>query len=111
MMIAFSKNKDVKVVGVELSPLFYMFSLINIALNRRKNVSLLYGNFFNIDLSQATVVYCFLIPKTLEKLKTKFLKELKPGTQVVSFAFPINWLKAHDVISGNAIPKVFFYKI
>lgn len=47
---------------------------------------------FETDLSNATVVTLYLLPSINLKLRPKLLKELKPGTRIVSHAFDMgNW--------------------
>lgn len=47
---------------------------------------------FETDLSKATVVSLYLLPSINLKLRPKLLKELKPGTRIVSHAFDMgNW--------------------
>ena len=59
-------------------------------LGLRKRVTIKYGNFFSQDLSEATVVTCYLLANTNKKLEGKLLEELPPGARVVSntFRFP-----------------------
>ena len=45
------------------------------------------GDLFEADLSGATVVTLYLLPSVNEKLMPKLLRELPPGTRVVSHAF------------------------
>jgi len=111
MMLFFAKKHGVKVIGFELSPLLCAIAQSRIFINGMSNASLRLKNFFTADLGPATVVYCYLMPKTIEKLRNKFERELKRGTKIVSFAFPLKWLKPYAVISGSGMPKVFFYRI
>ncbi len=64
-------------------------------------------NFFDVDLSEATVVFAYLIPKTLSRLKIKFLKELKPGTRVVTFVYKIDL----PMIASDEESEVYVYEI
>jgi SAM-dependent methyltransferase len=45
------------------------------------------GDLFDADIHDATVVTLYLLPSVNEKLKPKLLKDLKPGTRVVSHSF------------------------
>jgi SAM-dependent methyltransferase len=47
------------------------------------------GNLFDLDLSRASVVTMYLLPDINLKLRPKLLATLKPGTRVVSHAFPM----------------------
>ena len=42
---------------------------------------------FETDLSEATVVTVFLLPRVLDRLLPKLRKELKPGTRLVSHQY------------------------
>jgi len=63
-----------------------------------KQVTFLKKDFFAHDLSDATHVYCYLFPKLMEDLHQKFLRELKPGTRVVSCDFEIPGVVPTEVI-------------
>jgi SAM-dependent methyltransferase len=59
-----------------------------------------------VDLSEATVVLCYLLSTASADLKPKFEKELKPGTRVVMESFPVmNW-KPVRVIDDNG--RIFY---
>ena len=44
-------------------------------------------NLFETDFKEATVVTLYLLPEVNLKLRPKLLRELKPGTRIVSHAF------------------------
>ncbi len=41
----------------------------------------------NVDVSDATHIYCYLSSRALKKLSLKFNKECKPGTRIVTCGF------------------------
>src|SRR5215471_11792495 len=45
------------------------------------------NDLFNADIHNATVVALYLLPEVNLRLRPKLLKELKPGTRVVSHSF------------------------
>jgi protein-L-isoaspartate O-methyltransferase len=47
------------------------------------------GDVLVADISAATVVTVYLLPSLLYRLQARFIDELKPGTRVVSHAFPL----------------------
>ena len=54
-------------------------------------------NFFDVDISQATVIFVYLVPKALGRLLPKFKNELKKGTRIISYRYEINLsLKKYD---------------
>lgn len=52
-------------------------------------VRFVYGDLFETDLSGATVVTLFLLPRLNERLVPKFRRELRPGTRIVSHKFDL----------------------
>ena len=95
-------------VGIEIDPFRFWASKILIRLNGvSNNIEIRRKNFFDIDLSDATVVFAYLIPKTLARLKPKFLKELKPGTRVVTFVYKIDL----PLIASDEKNEVYVFEI
>jgi len=74
---------------------------------------------FDTDISPATVVTMYLLPDTVNMLKDKFLKELKPGTRIVSHDYPLTgWIPEKYVqmdledkvqISGVTTTLIYLY--
>ncbi|MFN7939748.1 MAG: 50S ribosomal protein L11 methyltransferase [Bryobacteraceae bacterium] len=57
-------------------------------------------NLFDADIKEANVVTLYLLPGVNEKLKPRLLKELKPGTRIVSHSFSMgDWqpVKQEDI--------------
>ncbi len=77
--------------GIEADPLRVLWS--RIAIRRRglsNKVEVIWGNFFHKSLADATVVTVYQGQEINNRLKDKFILELKPGTRVVSYSFPFN---------------------
>lgn len=57
-----------------------------------------HADLFEIDLRSATAVTLYLLPQLNVKLRPKLLDELRPGTPVVSHAFPMaDWIPDSSV--------------
>jgi hypothetical protein len=67
---------------------------------------------FKTDLSKADIVYLFLMPETIKKLRPKLEQELKPGARVVSYVFPFKDWKPEKVLERTEkdLP-VYLYRI
>jgi tRNA A58 N-methylase Trm61 len=52
-------------------------------------VTIVNSDMFNVNLTEADVVYLYLTTSANEKLKPKMEKELRPGTRIVSHDFRI----------------------
>lgn len=77
-------------VGYEKSFVVYLCAWIRRAkLKKQKSVALYRKDFFSADLSQATHVFTYLMPKMMKKLEPKFAEELAPGTRLVSCSFSL----------------------
>lgn len=47
------------------------------------------ANLFKVSLKNSDVVFCYLFPDTMAKLKPKLERELAPGARVISNSFPV----------------------
>jgi precorrin-6B methylase 2 len=61
-------------------------------------VRFLNADLFETNLSEATVVTLYLLPSLNLKLQPKLMKELKPGTRVVSHAFDMGPWKPEQTL-------------
>lgn len=97
-LIFAAKEFKAQGVGIEIDPLRYFLSTLMIRIIRvHKKIHIKRKNFFQEDISKATVVFVYLVPKTLNRLLPKFKKELKKGTRIVSYRYKINLpLKKYD---------------
>mgnify|MGYP001594952490 FL=1 len=85
-------------VGIEIDPLRFFISSMLLHSNKLSDkVQIRRKNFFDVDISDATVIFVYLVPKALNRLLPKFKKELKKGTRIVSYRYEINLpLKKYD---------------
>ena len=97
-------------VGFDISLMSYFMSLIRIALEK-SNAKVVFKNFFRQDLSKADLVYFFLTPTAMPKVKNKFEAELKKGARVISYAFSIPGLELVTVDKQPGRQTIYLYKI
>lgn len=86
----------VRGIGIEIHPLLLIWSRIFTRLQKLSDtqstsqaVIFKRENFFKTNVSKADVIFLFLMPHTLKKLKEKFIKECKKNTLVISHGFKI----------------------
>lgn len=80
-----------KTVGLEINQFLVWFSKWRVKkLGLGKNIKIIRADFRNHPLAEADVVFLYLWPSTLEKLRAKLVEELKPGTRVISNGFVIS---------------------
>lgn len=79
-----------KAIGIELSFPLWLTCRLRQIVRRTPRVTFKLGNLFRQDLSSVDVIYVFGMPEKLQhKLRAKLERELKPGSRVVSYTFPI----------------------
>ena len=90
-------------VGIELQPGLVQLSKNNAAAaGVTDKVGFTESDFFDADLSPATVVTLYLWPSVNDQLEAKFRRELRPGTKIVSYSCPIGkWVPEKTVDLGN----------
>jgi precorrin-6B methylase 2 len=94
-IVTAARRYGARAVGIELDPLRYAWCRMLIAaLGLRDRVRVVRGDFFDQDLSQATVVTCYLLQRTNNELEEKFKQELSPDTRIVSNAFTFPSLRS-----------------
>ncbi len=100
-LIIASKEFKAKSVGFEYSIPLFCFTKLNLFFHQAKNSVVYRKNFLKADISEADVVFLYLMPKAFKKLENKFNKELKKGTRIVSFTFPLQFWEPKEVISSS----------
>lgn len=103
-----AKTSEADVSGIELSLLQHIVSLVQNKLSHSKAKSL-FGNVFKHDLSKYDAVYLFLMPDTYLKIKPKFENELRSGTRVVSYVWPIPEWEAIKVDEVEGSSDLYLY--
>lgn len=88
-----------KAVGIEIDREKYKLALSRIrdeGLEGR--VEVIHGDFFDVNIGDATIVTLFLLTSVNEMLRPKLERELKPGARVVSHEFRIPGWKPEKII-------------
>ncbi len=108
--------------GVDLNPVRIKEATENAAkANVSDRVTFYQRNLFETDLSQASVLTMYLLPRVNLDLRPKVL-ELKPGTRVVSHDFSMDEWKADEAVnievpekygpgSGSGTSTVYFWVV
>lgn len=91
------KNPQVQVIWVEFFPIMYVVGKIRNLVSPQKNLKIMLKDLYKTDFSWFDVIYVFWLPETIKKkLVSKFEKELKPHTKILSYAFEIDeWKGKH----------------
>ena len=106
-----AKKYGARGIGIDIDPQRIAEANENVKKNKVEDkVKIIQGDLFQQDLSQATVVTLYLLPSLNVKLMPKLMKELKPGTRVVSHAFDMgDWKPEKEIdVEGR---KVYYWTI
>ena len=103
----------IRAIGYEIVPAVWLLGKIRILLSRQ-DVQLRFCNALKADLRDADCIVLYLITDVMPKFAAKFQRELKPGTRVISHAFP---LPGYTPMETVAVPglcggksRVYVYK-
>jgi SAM-dependent methyltransferase len=84
-----------KATGFELSPLVYLLAIIR-KFFWKSQADIKFRNFKSENISDADIVFCYLLPDCLKSIKDNLLSQLKPGAKIVSYAFEVpEWELIH----------------
>jgi SAM-dependent methyltransferase len=115
LVIAAAKQFGARGVGVEIDPKLIQESNENARLaGVSDRVKFLQQDLFQIDLSEATVVTLYLLPEVNLRLRSKLLRELKPGTRLVSHQFDMkDWKpdRSEVVRTPSRLHLVYYWMI
>jgi precorrin-6B methylase 2 len=103
-----ARERGARVTGVEVEPL-----RVGILRLRRRfggpkdRVRIEWGNLFDLNFRDATVVFAFLWPGAMERLRPVFEAQLRPGARVVSHWHPVPGWEAE---SFDRETRVYLYR-
>jgi len=88
IVIAAAQKYGARGVGIDIDPERVAEATANVRKgNVADRVKIVRGDLFETDISEATVVTLYLLTDLNLKLRPKLMRDLKPGTRVVSHAF------------------------
>lgn len=104
------KYPATRLIGVEYAFFPFFLAKIQIALAGSK-IKMKKANMFKLNLSDADVIYCYLMPTVMKELEPKVSAECRPGTKIVSYQFLFPNLKPERMIDLEKMGKVYVYSI
>ena len=111
IVIAAAKKYGARGVGVDIDPQRVREARANAAKEGvTDKVKFVQQDLFNTDLTGATVVTLYLLPKINLKLRPKLFRELKPGARVVSHNYDMGDWQPDDTITLGK-HKVYMWTI
>ncbi len=77
----------IRCIGIEINPLLYWWSMATMKMRQIQNVRIYRKNLWQVDLSEVDILTVFFIPPKMGMLKEKVVREMKPGSRVVSYGY------------------------
>lgn len=99
-------KRGAKATGIDLDPQRIKEANANaVEAGLKDKVTFIEGDLFDFDFTKADVLTLYLLPSVNLKLRPKILKELKPGTRVVSHAFDMgDWEPEKEItVDGSTL--------
>ena len=108
-----ARYPDARVVGIEISLLPWLFSHMRRYFQKRPNLEIRRADFLRCDLSDGDLVLCYLMVAPMRILKRKLMRELRPGSLVITntFAFPDWTADTVETVPEAMNAKVYRYSI
>lgn len=110
-VIMATKEFGSKAIGIEKNRLLVWLSRRMVRKNNLQNkTKIIHNDIFKENLRNADVILMYLSHKLTQKLKSKFEKELRRGTRIVSASHPvIAWEEVKRIKTGHFYS--YLYKI
>ena len=110
-LVVAAARRGADAVGYEVSCIPYILARIRVLFASARSVHIRFRDFWFEDISDADVVYVFLMQKVYPKLKAKCEKELRPGTIVVLYVWPMDGWEPVAVDEAEGQPNLYIYKM
>ena len=109
ILVTAARKFGARAVGVEIDPFRFLFAwFMKILSGQSQRIRLKYGNIFKKSIADATVVTLFLYGPTNNRLKEKLMRELKPGTRIVSYIWRFDGWQFSDFLPED---RIYLYEI
>jgi hypothetical protein len=102
IVVTAAQRFGVRGVGIDINPERVQEAEANAkAANVEQLTDFRQEDLFKSDFGEATVVTMYLLPSVNNRLKPKLLKDLKPGTRIVSHAFDIEGWEPDRIVEAD----------
>ena len=106
------RRYGVRALGFEVNPLAY--ALARLRTIGMEGIEVRLRNFWNVDIGDADVVFCYLFPDVMGRLAHKLERELRPGTRVISCNFPLPGWRHRELLYPESpihADPIYLYQI
>lgn len=101
-------QRGARATGYELSPFLWIVARLRTLFN--KKIKLIFGNFYKASLTDATVIYLFLMPANMPRVHQLLTRQSLPRLKyVVSYAFALGDLQPEFVVREKQKLPLYIY--
>src|SRR4029453_165715 len=112
IVISAAKKYGARGVGIEIDPMLFRQATERApAGGVSDRVRFVNQNLFTADIGEATVVTLYLLQSVNERLRPKLVRELRPGTRVVSHVFNMGPEGPPEAPLTVGASRIFFWTI
>ena len=106
-----ARQYGIRAIGIDIDPKRIAEANDNArAAGVTDKVRFIHGDLFQADISEATVVTLYLLARLNEKLRPKLLRELRPGTRIVSHSFRMGDWQPEQAAKVNR-HRIYFWTV
>ena len=108
-----ARYPEARVVGIELSPLPWLVCHIRKLFQRRPNLEIRRADFLKCDLSDADLVFCYLMVAPMRGLGRKLAEDMQPGSLVITstFAMPEWTAETVETVPEATSAQIYRYRL
>lgn len=106
-----AQKYKIRGLGIDINPALIAWAKFKTRVTKTKGVEYRVENIFKTHLEEFDIIYIFMMPEILIKLRPKLLKEVKKKALIISHGFKIeNWDKYLVRILRHEPFPTYFYR-
>ena len=99
------------IYGIELAWPIWFSGVINLIIHGISPKYMRLGSFFRLNFGNIDVFFCYLLPRTMEKLRNKFETEANSGARIISYNFRIEGWEPKRIVRPEGSGTIYIYEV
>lgn len=109
--IIFNRTTQKKIIGLESNPILYGILLLKLLLHaNKKQIRLIYGDFFRFPPKHPYSIYIYPTPLLLERIKL-YLEKFPKKTQIVTYMYKIPGWEKKLIKKIKGVNWIYLYEL
>lgn len=113
VVLSAARDFGANATGIEIDPVRALIARVRVKYNKLSSkVKILRKDFKQVDLSEATIIYMYLVPSGIKKLIPKFKDELPTNTKIISYRYKLPLEKKEQnirLVKEDSTQKIYIY--